>query len=356
MAEVTLDRVSKQYGTTTALSEINLSIQDGELLTLLGPSGCGKTTTLRLIAGFLEPSTGSIHIGGKDVTRDPPHRRALGMVFQSYALFPHLSIGDNIGFGLRERHVPRPLIRKRVRELLELIQLPGVESRYPAQLSGGQQQRVALARAIACEPRVLLMDEPLAALDLKLREAMQTEIRRIQRELRITTIYVTHDQTEAMRISDHVAVMNLGKVAQFGTPREIYERPHDRFVASFIGKINLIPAEVVDCRSDVVVVKIGAHPVEVHDGATNALPASVVVGIRPEDIQLTSTSHNINGKNWLRGQVESTTFIGSTCEVRVRVNSNTVLLVEAHPESISDPSLAEVIVSWSPTKGRILSS
>lgn len=354
MAAVTLEHVSKRYGSITALSEFDLAIQNGELLTLLGPSGCGKTTTLRLIAGFLLPSTGLIRIGDRDVTHDPPNRRALGMVFQNYALFPHLTIAENIGFGMRERAAPRATIRKRVGELLDLIHLPNVADRYPVELSGGQQQRVALARAVACEPRVLLMDEPLAALDLKLREAMQTEIRRIQRELRITTIYVTHDQTEAMRISDHIVVMNSGRIAQFGAPQDIYRRPNDRFVANFVGKINLIPARIIERRSDFCIVSVGDQVLRVPYGEGSAPNDEILIGIRPENIQITSAAQEAGEMNLLRGTVESNEFIGSICEIRVRIAGGNLLLVEAHPDAAAALAATDVIVSWQPDKSKIL--
>ena len=225
MSNVSLRGVTVRYSQVTALYPLDLDIAQGEFLTLLGPSGCGKTTTLRLIAGFIAPNAGKILFDGEDVSRVPPNRRQIGMVFQDYALFPHMTIAENIGFGLRERGASRGAIARRVRELLALIHLPDVADRHPSQLSGGQRQRVALARAVAHPPRVLLMDEPLGALDVKLREAMQVEIRTIQRALGITTIFVTHDQAEAMSLSDRIVVMNHGRVVQMGTARDLYERP-----------------------------------------------------------------------------------------------------------------------------------
>ena len=249
MPHLSLQNLTKHYATVTALEGFDLTVETGELLTLLGPSGCGKTTVLRLVAGFIAPTDGQILIGGKDITNVLPNQRGIGMVFQSYALFPHLSIARNIAFGLEERGFGRAHIRKRVAELLGLIRLAEAEDRYPAELSGGQQQRVALARAVAYAPQLLLMDEPLGALDLKLREAMQLEFRRIQRELGITTLYVTHDQTEAMRISDRIAIMNMGRIAQLGTASEIFiTRPSSRSVADFLGKINFFPGKVLTDR------------------------------------------------------------------------------------------------------------
>src|SRR6202795_209651 len=221
----------------------------GEFFSFLGPSGCGKTTTLRMIAGFEQPTAGTITIGGTDITHRPPNRRNIGMVFQSYALFPNMSVADNIGFGLKVRKRPKDQIRKRVGELLEMINLPNKGDRYPWQLSGGQQQRVALARALAIEPQVLLLDEPLSALDAKIRVALRTEIRSIQRQLGITTVYVTHDQEEALSLSDRVVVMSEGRVEQIGAPADIYNFPATPFVASFVGTLNLLAVGVIDAAA-----------------------------------------------------------------------------------------------------------
>ena len=237
---IALDRVSKRFGATTALHETSLRIGEGEFFSLLGPSGCGKTTTLRLIAGFERPSDGRVLLDGADVSGVPPYRRDVNTVFQQYALFPHLSVFDNVAFGLRSRKVPQVEVGRRVRALLEVVRLPDLAGRRPAQLSGGQQQRVALARALVNRPRALLLDEPLGALDLKLRESMQTELKRIQQELGTTFVYVTHDQAEALAMSDRIAVMDGGRVCPIGSPREVYDRPANRFVATFIGTSNLV--------------------------------------------------------------------------------------------------------------------
>ena len=241
MSRISLRGVTRRYGAVTALHPTDLEVVEGEFLTLLGPSGCGKTTTLRIVAGFVPPSEGRVLMGEDDVTRLPPNRRGIGMVFQDYALFPHLTVGENVAFALVERRTDRRAVAARVRELLELVGLPDAGGRRPAELSGGQQQRVALARAIAHPPRVLLMDEPLSALDLKLRQEMQVELRRIQAALGITTIFVTHDQEEAMALSDSIAVMSGGRVVQRGTAQDIYERPATRFVAEFVGGLNALP-------------------------------------------------------------------------------------------------------------------
>src|SRR5690242_6100747 len=239
-ADVRLERVEKSFdGTTRAVDRVDLTIDPGEFFALLGPSGCGKTTTLRMIAGFEEPDAGRILIAGDDVTQMAAHRRGLGMIFQSYALFPHRTVAENVGFGLRMRNLAKNEIKARVAQALRQVALEGYDDRRPAQLSGGQQQRVALARAIVIRPRVLLCDEPLAALDRKLRQSMQLELKGLQQQLGITTVFVTHDQEEAMTISDRIAVMNAGRIEQIGNPADIYNRPRTRFVADFIGEINL---------------------------------------------------------------------------------------------------------------------
>ena len=240
-----LDGVSKRFGAVTALETMTLDVHPGELLALLGPSGCGKTTTLRLIAGFDQPDTGIVSIGGRDVTGLQPDKRGLGMVFQNYSLFPHLSVGANIGFGLRMAGTPKGEIAARVKKMLDTIRLPGIEARNIAQLSGGQQQRVALARALITNPSVLLLDEPLGALDKNLREGMQFELRQIQSELGITSVMVTHDQEEALTMSDRVVVMDRGRILQTGSPRDVYEQPRTRFVAEFLGTANVIECDVI---------------------------------------------------------------------------------------------------------------
>jgi spermidine/putrescine ABC transporter ATP-binding subunit len=243
---VSLRGVSKRFGSQRALDTLDLEVEEGELLALLGPSGCGKTTTLNVIAGFAVPDQGRVFIDGIDVTAEPPHLRGLGVVFQSYALFPHMTVAENVAFGLRERRLPREEIGARVAEALALVRLPAAGDRRPAQLSGGMQQRVALARALVIRPRVLLLDEPLAALDRKLREEMRAELREIQRRVGITAIFVTHDQHEALGLSDRVAVMNAGRIEQLGRPRDVYERPATRFVADFVGASSVVEGLAVD--------------------------------------------------------------------------------------------------------------
>ena len=244
MAAVEIDQVSKRFGAITAVDSVQLTVEDGEFLVLLGPSGCGKTTLLRMVAGFVTPSAGDIRLDGRPITHQPPGKRNIGMVFQDYALFPHMDVAANIGFGLRERRVPSAEIARRVAALLDQVRLTAYAKSYPEQLSGGQQQRVALARALAYAPQLLLLDEPLGALDLKLREAMQQEIHALQRRLGITTIMVTHDQEEAMNLADRIVVMEDGQVRQIGTPQQLYWEPASPFVAQFIGKINFLAGTI----------------------------------------------------------------------------------------------------------------
>jgi spermidine/putrescine ABC transporter ATP-binding subunit len=346
MADVSLRAASKQFGTITAVEHLDLDVRDGEFLTLLGPSGCGKTTTLRIIAGFERPTGGRVLIGGEDVTVVPPRRRNIGMVFQDYALFPHLTVAANIGFSLRERGVGRETIRVRVRELLGLVRLPDVEHRFPAELSGGQQQRVALARALAYAPRVLLMDEPLGALDLKLREAMQIELHRIHRELSITTIYVTHDQEEAMSLSDRIAVMAKGRVLQLGTAEELYWRPASTFVADFVGKINLLEGAVTnrDGRYWWVAIEAG-KAVRVRTEQPVAAGQPVRVAVRPERVRL-ARADAADLDNWLSGVVERRRFSGNRCHYFVRVSSGQTLVVEESGESNTVKVGDTVSVGW----------
>ncbi|OLC54204.1 MAG: hypothetical protein AUH85_12410 [Chloroflexi bacterium 13_1_40CM_4_68_4] len=285
MAEVELKNVTKYYKDVAAVSDVSLRIADREFVALLGPSGCGKTTTLRMLAGFIRPDSGQILIDGKDATEVPPERRPTAMVFQNYALWPHMTVQDNIAFGLRLRRVPRERIAERTRAMLEVVRLPGVEKRYPSQLSGGQQQRVALARALVLGPKILLLDEPLSNLDAKLRVRMRDEIRRIQQELQITTVYVTHDQEEALTMADRIAVMDKGVVQQAGDAVEIYERPATRFVADFIGSSNFFAGRL-QLANGGSRARIGdaTIPLESADGLADG--AAVTVSARPEDVEV----------------------------------------------------------------------
>ena len=280
---VTLTNLVKRYGVTRALDGVSLAVAPGEFFTLLGPSGCGKTTTLRSVAGFVTPDAGEVAINGTPVTGVPPHRRHVGMVFQHYALFPHRTVAQNVGFGLRMQRVDKAEIARRIGEALALVQLPGHGGRYPGQLSGGEQQRVALARALVTRPAVLLLDEPLGALDKKLRDHMKIELKRLQREVGITTIYVTHDQEEALTMSDRIAVMHRGRVEQVASPRGLYESPATAFVAGFIGNINLLSGRAVGSN----VVECGTATL----AATGVAPAgaTVAIALRPERVRLDPT-------------------------------------------------------------------
>jgi spermidine/putrescine ABC transporter ATP-binding subunit len=285
---VQLDRVTKRFGKTTALDDVSLLVRRGELMTLLGPSGCGKTTLLNLVAGFLMPDGGEIAIDGRRVTDVPPYRRESGIMFQQYALFPHMSVAANVGYGLKMRRIAKPEIARRVAEALALIKLEGLEDRKPRQLSGGQQQRVALARALVIRPKVLLLDEPFSALDRNLRASMQVEIKEIQRKLGVTTIFVTHDQSEALSLSDRIAVLAEGRIRQLGTPDEIYCHPVDRFVASFVGDVNVLHARLEQVDGPSATLALG--PVRVLVPASTlqgAAPGAMVdLFVRPEQLRV----------------------------------------------------------------------
>ena len=352
MSRVVLKQVTKRYGDTLAVSGLDLDIREGEFLTLLGPSGCGKTTTLRMIAGFVLPSSGKVYLGDDDVTRLPPNKRNIGMVFQDYALFPHMTIGENIAFGLTERHVDKVAIGRRVKELLNLVQLADVEGRYPPELSGGQQQRIAVARAVAYSPKVLLMDEPLGALDLKLREAMQAEIRQIQQRLGTTTIYVTHDQTEAMHMSDRIVVMKDGMIEQMGSAEEIYNRPRTRFVADFIGQINLLDGAVVGREDGFAVVDVNGVRVRVEDAPEAR--GNVTVGIRPQHLVLASNGVAGAGRNVLPGRIKGRTFSGNLVHIEVELDGGQSVTVETHPEDVTGDAGTRVSVQWPPERGTVL--
>ncbi len=355
---VVLRNVTKTFGSVVALKTISLEIEEGEFITLLGPSGCGKTTTLRLIAGFNDPDQGQILLGDQDITSLPPQKREIGMVFQDYALFPHLTIKDNIAFPLVERRTPKEKINDRVKELLELVRLPGVEDRYPSELSGGQAQRISVARAVAYPPRVLLMDEPLGALDLKLREAMQLELRRIQQELEITTVFVTHDQTEAMNMSDRIAVMRNGEVEQVGTARDIYNFPQSSFVADFVGRINLVDANLLSRSGEIAELNIlNGLKIRAKVAAdAEAMSKALCVGIRPENLAISKSGRADSHDNRISGKVLSSTFSGNLLDVFVDVGAGKPFLVEQRPDQVPLESGTQVEVCWNAADALVLSA
>jgi spermidine/putrescine transport system ATP-binding protein len=326
-AAVSLRGISKLFDDVTAVDDVNLDIADGEFFALLGPSGCGKTTTLRMIAGLELPSAGSLQIFGEGVGSLPPNKRPVNTVFQNYALFPHMSVADNVAFGLRMRKVPKSEISARVQEAVSLVRMSGMEGRRPNQLSGGQQQRVALARALVNRPKVLLLDEPLAALDLKLRQEMQFELKQLQREVGITFVFVTHDQEEALALSDRIGVMNDGRLLQVGTPEEMYDAPVDRFVADFIGRSNFLKGTLES--SEVVCLSNGQRiNVRSVDGVT--VGDEVQVSLRPERVMICDVDTAPDGVARLTGVVDTETFLGNSVVYRVTLDWMTIEVETDH--------------------------
>jgi spermidine/putrescine transport system ATP-binding protein len=348
-ADLELVGITKRFPGFTAIDDLSLSIPAGSFFALLGPSGCGKTTTLRLVAGLEEPTDGRILIGGKDVTDAKPHKRPVNTVFQSYALFPHMTILENVAFGLRRRGIADPVAK--AHDALRLVELDHLAARRPAQLSGGQQQRVALARAIVNRPALLLLDEPLGALDLKLRRQMQLELKQIQGEVGLTFLHVTHDQEEAMTMADTVAVMNAGRIEQLGAPEELYELPRTAFVATFLGQSNLLAGSVSSSSERSIVVDVGAgRHVEVPRSRAQKLTGRVTVGVRPEKLQLLAEEPQaVAGRNVLGpGRVTDVSFSGVSTSYQVEVPGAGTLVVFAQ-NMVSGPTVhqgAEVWVSW----------
>ena len=327
---VALTGITKRFGPVKAVDDVSLTIGEGEFFTLLGPSGCGKTTLLRTIAGFHAPDAGEIRFGERVVNDIPPHRRETGMVFQNYALFPHLTVFDNIAYGLKARKVPQKEIAARIGAIIKSVQLDGLEERSPSKLSGGQQQRVALARALVISPQILLMDEPLSNLDAKLRVSMREEIRRIQQEMGITTIYVTHDQEEAMAVSDRIAILNGGRLEQVGTPAEIYFRPASRFAAEFMGSSNIIELDVAgydDDSSTIATTTADGRRVSVRGNRPSG--GRVAVSVRPEWIRVVGGAE-AEGPNVLAGTVVGSSFLGALIRYRVSGPEGKTIVIEVH--------------------------
>ena len=315
-----LERVSQRIGAVTVVDDLSISVREGELVTLLGPSGCGKSTTLRIVAGYLQPTRGDVVIRGRTVTHLPPQARNIGMVFQSYALFPHLDVAHNVGFALSVRRRRRAEIARRVEEMLRLVQLEGFGDRMPSQLSGGQQQRIALARVLAFGPTLLLLDEPLSALDLKLREDMQGEIKRIQRELGITTVYVTHDQGEALHLSDRIAVMRSGRIEQIGTPDTIYRHPATRFVASFLGRMQFLDAHVLGVEQDRQVVELVGHGLRLACAMVEPMASGqyCVVGVRPERVRVSAADGAAASERSILGEIVERQYLGTHAQLTIK--------------------------------------
>ncbi|MBM2713582.1 ABC transporter ATP-binding protein [Mesorhizobium caraganae] len=352
---ISLRGISKAFGSVTVLKATELTVKKSEFLTLLGPSGSGKTTLLNLIAGAIAPSSGEILLSGRNITRLPPRDRGIGMVFQSYALMPHMTVFENVAYPLRARREPSETIRRKVLDALDRVGLKGFEDRKPRQLSGGQQQRVGIARCIVYSPDIIMMDEPLGALDKNLREQMQTEIKRLHHELGTTIIYVTHDQEEALNMSDRICLMKTGEIAQLGTPDELYFRPNSRFVAEFIGESNLLLGKITAVNR----VSIdGAGLVHV-PSSERALGSEVLVMVRPEKMQVSAAqADTLAGHNWLHGTVEGISFIGGMTRITVK----TVQGVSVTAKLVSGPAStrpelgSEVKLSWSPAESVVLSA
>jgi spermidine/putrescine transport system ATP-binding protein len=354
---ISVESVRKRFGGVEAVAGVDFEIHEGEFFTMLGPSGCGKTTTLRMIAGFEEPDQGRILLRGEDVTHVPPNRRNVNMVFQHYALFPHMSIAENIAFGLKLKKLSRPEQRERVQEILRVIGLQGLERRKPAQLSGGQQQRVALARALVNRPAALLLDEPLGALDVKLRKQLQLELKRIQVELGTTFVYVTHDQEEALGMSDRIAVMNGGHIEQIGGPKEVYELPQTAFVADFIGSLNAIDFRVDDLAGDLAVMQLGdGERLAVLASPQTARGASVKVAVRPERIRVAAAGDGAPvGGSRVSGTIAEIVFLGPMTQFHVDTAAGRIVSYRMDDDAAARLREGSVVVlTWGPEHASVL--
>jgi spermidine/putrescine transport system ATP-binding protein len=368
--EIRLGNLTKRFGEVVAVDDVSLTINSGEFFSLLGPSGCGKTTTLRMIGGFDLPTAGRIELRGRDVSHDPPDKRPVNMVFQSYALFPHLDVAGNIAFGLKRRGIDGGEIHRRTGEVLELVSLPGYEKRRTHELSGGQQQRIALARALVNQPNVLLLDEPLGALDLKLRKRLQLELKRIQMDVGITFVYVTHDQEEALTMSDRIAVMHRGRIEQVGTPEDLYDRPATSFVADFIGTTNLLSGTVEAVRGAEAVIRLDSGDRCLAGADGRVAGAAIQLSVRPEAVRLepveatdatrltvtgaAARSGNVDRDGRLRGQVEQTAYLGSAVQYHVRTEGGLGVSVLAARAGKRFESGDLVVLAWAPSDALIL--
>ena len=345
MISIRIQNLTKRFGTVTALDRVDLEIAPGELFFLLGPSGCGKTTLLRSLAGFYLPDEGKVFFGDEDVTQLAPHKRNTGMMFQSYALWPHMTVAENVAFGLEERHIARPEITRRVGEALDSVRMGEYAARRPNELSGGQQQRVALARALVIRPRCLLLDEPLSNLDAKLRLEMRTEIRRVCKEFNLTTVYVTHDQKEALSISDRMAILDSGRIRQVGSPREVYRRPACKLVANFIGETDFIAGKLVSLDGGAAVVETacGKFSGVVGDAHAKLSPgAAVTISVRPECWKL---SREMPARNAVRGQIGAAVYLGEAAQYDFVAGGQTLKILELNPRFIDTPSRGELFAS-----------
>jgi spermidine/putrescine ABC transporter ATP-binding subunit len=356
MSDLRLEDVSVRYPSVTAMDRVTLRIAEGEFVALLGPSGCGKTTTIKVIAGFIRPDEGRVFIGRENVTHVPPHRRKVGMVFQNYALFPHKSVFGNVAFGLRMKKEDGPTIEKKVGEVLKILHLAGFENRYPHQLSGGQQQRVALARALVINPAVLLLDEPLGALDKKLREEMQIELRGLQKKFGITTVFVTHDQEEALTMADRIAILNKGEIEQVGSPSEIYDHPVNRFVSDFIGISNILQVGVVKREATRTHGQVEGLPLVIFGGGPYSEGSVLEVAIRPEKIELVLPS-SAAGENVFSGMVERKIYRGAITLFYVKITDSVTLIVQEQNPGRRFQRVAvgdTVWVTWPPEACKVL--
>jgi spermidine/putrescine transport system ATP-binding protein len=353
-SDIRLEGVTKRFADTLAVDDLSLEIERGSFFAMLGPSGCGKTTTLRMIGGFEDPTAGRVFLGGADVTDHPPFRRDVNTVFQSYALFPHLTVERNVSFGLERRKIGKDEIRRRVGEILELVQLTGLGARRPSQLSGGQQQRVALARALVNHPRALLLDEPLGALDLRLRRQLQIELKRIQQEVGITFVHVTHDQEEALTMADTIAVMNEGRIEQMGSGEDLYERPHTEFVANFLGLSNLLDGVVSGRGGEMATFQTeeGERVLVPEDRVAAAGDGTLRVGVRPEKIEIALGDPQTNGGlNRVHGRVSVASFLGVSIHYLVTTSAGRELTVIAPNRDIGAESIGpgrDVVLTWDP--------